>query len=511
MSGIRLRAAPRFGRFFPLLRRRRASAEIRKELDLHLALETDENLKIGMSRSEAVRRAHLALGNAPLIREDASAVWSWLWWDACRRAIGLGVRGLRRRIGLSLTVVLILSLGVGSTTAMFALLDGVLLAPLPFDKPSQLATVQVNVPEVEAQFPVFPGNLRSWLAWRECRVTCDDLAALNPGMWTLTGDGDPQVLTGAGVSANFFDLLGVVPARGHVFHEATPDRSATDHGVILTRVLWQRVYGGDPQVVGRLITLDDARHEVIGVLPASFQLPPLEFLNPLSFQIGRAEIFRALRYTPEAAASPSAFDHPVILRMAEDATIDQAQSELAALTNASYADQPITVNPIVRPLDDQILGGVQLPLWWSFAAVAAVFIVALVNVASVLATRWHGRAHELAIRGAIGARWSHLTGLALAESVLLAIAGGLAGLVVAQLVLRVVVSAAPGTIPRLHEVTLDERGLAFAVILTALTAVGCTLIPAWRTRLDRSRRVSCNLAHTRPVRIVPHTEWARCW
>ena len=182
--------------------------------------------------------------------------------------------------------------------------------------------------------------------------------------------------------------------------------------------------------------------------------------------------------------------------MADAATVSQAQSELAALTNASYADLPFTVNTIVRRLDDQIVGGVRLSLWWLFAAVGAIFVVALVNVASVLATRWHGRAHELAIRGAIGARWGHLTGLVFTESVLLAVAGGLAGLLVAQLALRVIVSAAPVAIPRLNEVLLDGRVVTFAIILVAVSAVVCTIIPAWRTRRSEPSGVLQSRSHT---------------
>jgi putative ABC transport system permease protein len=471
--------AHRLGRLLPWLRQRQAEQDIQRELDLHLDLETGQNIEAGMSLDEARREARRSLGNRPLIREDARAVWSWRWLDVLRREGRYVFRGLCRRPGFSVLVIGILALGIGTTTAMFSVVHGVLLAPLPFREPAQLVTVQVTVRELQDQVPVLPVNYRSLVAWQNCHDTCAAVGALEAEPWALTGNGDPVELRGARVSGNFFTLLGVSPALGRLFRESGTGSTGGD-GVVLTHALWDGVYGRDPQIVGRRITLDDEQVEVIGILPAAFWLPRFDTLYPLPIQYGTIELFRPLRYTSEEAGRPAEFNFPVIVRMATRASPDQVQAELAALTNASYQDLPLSVAPIVRPLDEQIIGSVRSSLWGLFAAVGVVFFIVCVNVASLLSAHWLGRRQELSVRSALGARMGHLVGQAFTESAVLAVAGGLLGMGVAQGFLQLVMTVAPVAIPRLHDAAIDGRVLAFASALTGLCAVLCGLLPAWR-------------------------------
>ena len=470
----------RFSRLVPYLGRRRAGANLEEEIRLHLELERDRLIDAGLDPAAAARAARRRLGNPALIREDARAVWGWRRLDALARDLRHVVRGLRRSPGFTAIVAAVLALGIGATTAVFSLVHGVLLSPLPFRDPGRLVTVQVHVREMEDRFPAFPANLRALEAWAGCRDACAGVAAVRPTRSILTDAGEPRSLRGARVTANFFDLLGAAPAMGRGFR--AEDATVGGPGVaILAHDLWQGAFGGDPGIVGRVLTLDDERVEVIGVLPESFWLPDLERLMPAPAGAGgRAEIFRPLRYTLEQARRLGEFDYPAIVRLAPGTTAEQARPELTALTREAFRESPFTVTPVVRPLDLQIVSDVRGALGWLLAAVAAVLLVACVNVASLLSARGAGRRHELAVRSALGGGTADLVRHTLAESALLAGLGGAAGAVAAHAFLRLAVAVAPVDVPRVDHVAIDGLALVVAAGATAVCGVGCGLVPAWR-------------------------------
>ena len=376
-------------------------------------------------------------------------------------------------------MVAVLGLGIGVSTAVFSLVHGVLLAPLPFRDPGQLVTVQIHVREMEDRFPAFPANIRALEAWAACREVCAGVAAARPFRSTLTNAGEPRSLRSARVTANFFDLLGAAPAIGRGFRPA--DTAGGGRGVaILTHDFWQGSFGGDPRVLGRVLTLDDERVEIIGVLPEALWLPDLERLRPLPAGGGSPELFRPLRYTPEQASPFGEFGYPAIARLAPGVSAEQARPELTALTREAFGESPFTITPIVRLLDLQITGDVRAPLSWLLAAVGAVLLVAYVNVASLLSARGLRRRHELAVRNALGGGAGDLVRHVLAESALLAGIGGVVGLGVAHACLRLAVAAAPLEVPRLVEVGIDGLTLAVAAGAAAVSAIGCGLPPAWR-------------------------------
>ena len=467
-------------RIVPYLGRRRAEKDIEDEMRLHLELERDRQIDAGLTPAAAAHAARRRLGNPALIREDTRAVWGWRWLDGLGRDVRHVARGLRRSPGFTATVVAVLALGIGVTTAVFSLVHGVLLAPLPFRDPAQLVTVQIHVREMEDRFPAFPANLRALEAWTRCRDVCSGVAAVRPARSTLVNAGEPRSLQGAQVTANFFDLLGVAPAIGRTFQAA--DAAVGGPGVaILTHGLWQGAFGGDSRIVGRVLALEDERVEVIGVLPESFWLPDLERLMPLSSGgTGAAEIFRPLRYPPERARRFGEFDYPALVRLAPGASADQALPELTALTREAFRESPFTITPIVKPLDLQIVGDVRAALWWLLAAVGAVFLVACVNVASLLSARGLRRRHELAVRSAVGGGTADLVRHTLAESALLAGLGGVSGVGVAHAGLRLAVALAPLDVPRLGEAAIGGLALAMAAGAAAVCAIGCGVPPAWR-------------------------------
>ena len=467
-------------RIVPYLGRRRARADLEDEMRLHFELERDRLLDAGLTPATAERTARRRLGNTALIREDTRSVWGWRWLDGLGRDVRVVARGLRRSPGFTAIVVAVLGLGIGATTAVFSLVHGVLLSPLPFRDPAQLVTVHIQVREMEERFPAFGASVLALEAWTECRDVCTGVAALRPSRSTLANAGEPRSLRGAQVTVNLFELLGLAPAIGRSFQAA--DVAVGGTGVaILTHGLWQGAFGGDPRIVGRVLALDDERVEVIGVLPESFWLPDLERLLPMSAGgAGAAEIFRPLRYTPEQARQFGMFDYAALVRLVPGITADQALPELTALTRTAFREFPVTVTPIVRPLATQIVGDVRAALWWLLSAVGAAFLVACVNVASLLTARGLRRRHELAVRSAVGGGTADLVRHTVAESALLAGLGGVVGVGVAHACLRLAVALAPLDVPRLGEAVIDGLALALAAGAAAGCAVVCGILPAWR-------------------------------
>ena len=464
-----------------LVRGGREDAEMQAELRFHLDMETEKNLAGGMDAREARQQAHLRLGGTTPIQEAVRDARGVRPLSDLPRDIGLTVRSLRRSPLFTVVTVATLSLGIGATTAIYSFVDGILLSPLGYREPDRLMTVQIAIPELADQFPVLSVNALSMDAWqRTCEVTCREMAALQPVSVVVTGGGSPEPLPGARVSPGFFELLGVEPLLGRLFRFGESDGAAGARVVLLTHELWQRRYGGDPAVLGRIVVLDGQPVEVVGVLPASFRFPRFADLTPVeSGRSGRPELFEPLAWTESQLRSPGAFDYPTLLRLPPDVTAAQATVELNGILDGVYAAAPIQPRVRVQPLVDQVVGAARRPLWFLLAAVVAVLLVACANVSNLFGARWLERRRDLALRGALGAPLGDATRRALRESLLVALAGGLGGVLMANGVLRALVAAAPADLPRLDEVTVDGTVLATSFGVTLACGVLCALAPAW--------------------------------
>lgn len=406
------------------------------------------------------------------------------------------LRALRSTPLFTTVGILMVALGIGATSAVFSLINGVLLKPLPFHDPSRLAIVQTMVPQIRDRYPVLPANARAFAAWRaHCRTTCEQLGALGPVQQALTGNGEPEGLTGARVSANVFNLLGVPPHIGRTFvpGDEVPGRNSV---VVLSHALWQRRFGSDPGIVGRNIMLGGRAHEVIGVLSPRAQMPRMEHLYSIRSQSGQPAYFTPLTFTADEQKSEGDFDYVVILRLREAATPAQAVAELTPITAAAFRDTALNPQPLVRRLDDQLVSGVRRSLWLVLGAVVAAFVVACVNLANLLTARWLGRRRELAIRTAMGAGRGELARHVVVETLCLAVAGGLLGLPVAYALVRGLLVLAPLDIPRLEEVALDGGVLAFATVLMLVCSIVCGLVPVWRVLRTDTAGVLRASAHT---------------
>jgi predicted permease len=377
------------------------------------------------------------------------------------------------------TTIATFALGIGTTTLVYALVQTVLLAPLPYREPQQLGFVQQVVPEIAERYPVLGVNPKSFIAYEtSCRTTCEALAAVASDRATLTGVGEPAGLVGARVSPNLFDLLGVELARGRAFDtaETVPGR---DDVAIITYDFWQGRLGGDREIVGRRIVLGGRPIEVVGVLSASFRFPPIGHSDATQRISDSPEYFRPLAWPNALRESWGEYDNAVFVRLRPGSTVETLRAELKSITDATFAQAPLHPYPVVQPLSDFIAAHVRRPLWLLLGAVAVMLLIACVNVANLTGARWIARQRELALRTALGAGRGRLVMLVAIENLLLAGAGGVIGVAAARLALQSIVARLPVDIPRLAETRLDPVALFVALALTAASGLLAAVLPAW--------------------------------
>ncbi len=411
----------------------------------------------------------------------------------------ISVRALLARPLFTLTTIGTFAVGIGATTLVFSVVHAVLLSPLPYREPDRLTFVQQVIPEIADRVPVLGVNPRSFTAWEgSCRATCQRMAALVTSTTTLTGLGEPEGVTGAKISPALFDVLGVTPMLGRAFtrEEDVPGRNRV---AIVTHGFWQRRIAGDPAVIGRVIMLDSVAVEIVGVLPATFRLPELPQLSVPNRVGDRFEVFRPLAWSDDLRRSWGEYDNIVIVRRPAGVSVHATEAELTAITRAEYERAQIHPYAVATPLIAAVTADSRRALWLILGAVAAALLIACVNVAGLLGTRWTARQRELAIRAAIGASRSRLAQLVAIESVLLSTAGGVLGLVLASTSLRTVVATAPAAVPRLDEVRLDIAAFLVSAAITLACALICTVVPAWRAaRVDPSDALKASALSTTP-------------
>ena len=396
------------------------------------------------------------------------------------------VRSLVRRPAFSLVVILVLALGIGANTAIFSLVRGVMLSPLPFPEPDRLVRI----------WGTYEGRLSTGgtLSYPDivdmaehCR-SFDGVAAYDEWVATLTGDGAPQRLGGTLVSANYFDVLGVQPALGRIFLPED-DVDGQDRVVVLHHEFWLSRYGGDRSVIGQTALLNGSPHEIIGVAPANFEDPdlsdgdpPPQLWRPLGL-IGAPEDDVPLRGSSSFVA---------VARLASDVDLEQAQAEMTALMSrleAEYPDSNHDRNAALVSLQEQLVGDADQSLLLLLGAVGFLLAIAVANVTSMMLGRAAERAGDSALRRALGAGRLALLRHGMLEGVLLALAGGIAGVGLAHVLVRVVLDLAGHSLPRADQVRVDGPVLLFAVAISVLVSLACGLIPSLKAGLGRRVRL----------------------
>lgn len=395
-------------------------------------------------------------------------------------------RALKRNPAFAAIVILILSIGIGANTAMFSIVDGVLLRPLSFHDPARLVAVQEVVPLLSSMAPTIPVNAMHFEEWRKSWHSAEALAMLSSYSANLTSGGDPERVIIGRVSSNLFSILGVRPRLGRSFRDEE-DRPGNDHVAVLNDSLWQRRFHGDPGALGQKILLDGVPYEVIGILPAGLQIPKISQLQAMAYGVEGPEIWKPFALRDEEKDMMGDFNYACIARLKPGSTLSQASAELNAIQANIARDLPdhIELRAAIAPLQEQITGRSRQGLLLLMLAVGAVLLIVCVNIANLLLARATGRSREFAVRAAIGASSARLLRQMLTESFLVAILGGALGLAIAAGALQLILANAPADLPRLDEVRLDGRVLAIAFALTLLSAMIFGLIPAWRSsRVD---------------------------
>ena len=453
---------------------RSPDADLEAEFAFHLDMRTRELVGQGWSPEAARLEARRQFGNLEEARaycrqRDSRRGQRHMQKELfaeLRQDVAFAVRALRRAPAFTIVAVLTLALGIGANTAIFSVVRGILLRPLPFDHPERLVLVPA----------VYDGKQQPWVSpanaydWRDQNRSFTSLAVIDGHSAVLTGSGDPERLRGADVSADFFGILGVRPVLGRA--QFTPEEAAWpgSKSVIIGESLWRTRFGADSGLIDRSIMLDNERYRVIGVVPARSAYPSGTVLwFPFTFD------------PAQLAGSRGAVYLNVVARLKPGVTVEQANGDLAAIgrrLEQLYPDNNTGVGAAVVPLREWITGSLTRPLYILLGGVGFVLLIACANVANLLLVRGVARSGELAVRAAMGAGRGRLLRQLVTESLVLSAAGAAAGLALAALGTRLLVKVAPASIPRLDAVQVDGLVLGFTLLVAALTGVLFGILPA---------------------------------
>ena len=398
-------------------------------------------------------------------------------------------RMLLKNPTVALMIIVTLGLGIGANSAVFSVVNAVLLQPLPYKDTDRLVTVWATYPQLEATFSRVPVSTSDFVEWRDQNKVFESVSALDSLSLTLTGGGEPQRITAARVSAGFFDLMGAKPARGRVF---TPeeDQPGNDSVVVISDAFWQSRFGSDLSAIGRTLTLNDKNYTIIGIMPAAFQFPRASEMPAYFGFPPQAEMWLPIAISQQRIANRRYHDLAVIARLKPGVTIQQAQTEMDTI--AANLEQVYPENKgwgvSVMSLRKHLVGDVQLALLVLWGAVGFVLLISCVNVANLLLARSVMRQREIAIRAALGADRSRIIRQLITESLVLALLGGILGTLLAILGIKLFFASSNSDLPRVEEITINSWVLAFTLGVSLITGLLFGLIPAfYASRLDLSR------------------------
>ncbi len=456
-----------------LFRKEQQSREFVEEIESHLLAHVEDNLRSGMSVEEARRQALIKLGGTQQLKENYQQRRSLPMLETLWSDIRFGMRMLRKNLGFTAVAMVTLALGIGGNTAIFSIVNGVLLNPLPFPQPDRLVTLHESKPNFEQGSISYP----NFLDWQKDNRTFSSMAISRRYSFSFTGRGEAEQLNAQFLSADFFPLLGVNPILGRTFTQAEEQPGAGPVAMI-SEGLWRRKFDGAADVLGKSITLDGRGYTIIGVMPARFHLHMPSF------------------HEQDVYAPIGQWNHPLLMkrgaglgihgigRLKPGVTLAQARADMDEITRSlatTFPDADHGISASMLPLKEQMVGDVRPFLLVLLVAVGFVLLIACVNVASLLMARSSARGREFAVRIALGASRKRVIRQLLTESILLGVAGGGIGLLLAAWGTHAALGRLPTAVPRAEEIGIDFRVLAFTTITSLLAGTLFGLAPALKT------------------------------
>jgi predicted permease len=462
--------------------RRRRYEDLAVSIDEHIAEKTDELVEAGMPRAEAEQAARRAFGNRTVITERSREAWHWHTVESVLADLKLVFRRLAKSPGFAATVLLTLAIGIGANTAVFTVVNSVLLKPLPYPDSDRLAALTLNAPGAGALGTTSSGLQLSpsmYLTFAEHNRSFESMGIWTTNKANVTGLPRPEEVNTAVVSSGALETLDVPAVAGRWFTDVEQD----PHGakaVMLSYGYWQRQFGGNRGAIGRTIQVDGETREIVGVMPRGFRMVDQDFDLLLPMAVDK---------THQKLAP---FGYGGIARLKPGVTLAAADADVSRLIEVwmdSWSNGPKTnphyyrvwrIRPAFEPLKQKVIGNVGSMLWVVMATIGLVMLIASMNVSNLLLVRADARRPELAVRSALGAGRARIARELLLESVVLGLMGGVLGIGVAELALRLLVGMSPEDLPRLSEIGLDGRSLAFTLGLSVVAGLVFGSIPAFK-------------------------------
>ena len=466
-----------------LLRSEAIHDEIDEEMRFHIDMRADENVRRGMPPDAARREAERRFGRLTRVKEQGYEVrggrWLETFWQDCR----YGARSLRKSPAFTAAALLTLALGVGANTAIFSVVEAVLLRALPYANADRVVLLwENNRLRGRSHNVVNPGN---FLDWRDQSQSFDEMAAFADQRYNLTGGGEPEEVAAQATTPNLFQLLGARPALGRTLVPGDEEDGRDDVAVI-SHALWQRRFGGSPDAVGRTVVLNGNSVTVVGVMPPDFRW----FIKENSLSGKPADVWVPMGLTEQQRAARRGRFMSAVARLKPGVSFEQAQAEMetvGARLEAQYPEVNKGWGVTVVPLREQLAGEIRPALLVLLGAVGFVLLIACVNVANLLLARSAGRHKEMAVRAALGAGRTRIVRQLLTESLLLAVAGGAAGLLLSRWCVTALVALSPPNLLGAGQVGVNPTVLLFTLVVSLLTGVAFGLVPALETsRLNLS-------------------------
>ena len=467
------------GRFF---RRTHWDGERLQEIESYIQIEADENIARGLSYNDALAAARRKFGNSTLVREDIYTMNTIAFLETLARDVRYGLRMLRHNPMFTAVALLTLAIGIGANTAVFSVVNSVLLKPLNYSKPDELVALRQLAPGAAGLASVADGLLLSpsmYFTYAEHNRSFRSIGIWSADTANVTGLAEPEQVRIIGVTDGVLQTLGVQPAVGRWLSQADqlPDGPKS---VMLSYGYWRRRFGGQRSAIGRIVRVDSVPWQIVGVMPNSFRIvdTDADLIIPLAFDRSKLNLAH--------------FGFNGIARLKPGISIAQANADVTrmlAIWMDSWTNGPGTnphfyetwrITPAIRPLKQEVVGNVGNVLWVVTATIGLVMLIACANVTNLFLVRAEARQQELAVRAALGAGWGRIVRELLTESVLLGLLGGALAVGLAYGSLRLLVAIGPANLPRLAEVSLDAWSLGFTLLLSLASSLMCGLSPAFK-------------------------------